>query len=245
MEVRLQSACKCIVYVILDTASLLPAYRGATHWDPMHKHCKCTKAKTGLWQRQVLKHCGWQTPTQQLAWSCSHHDLRFDHYLLLLQDHINFTLGRQSFNVKQLDNATAAFKHLLTRGSKQSAPQQAAFLREYLFVYKVGRHIWVLQRANVERDFDNTVSTVCSCNVDTDYLWLPSSHATFPLPMLFFYHFGVLQCLSVLYCFILCPATADTDAYWQYTGRTATALPPGHWWQWNQSFVLSTATSWK
>ncbi|XP_060083234.1 trafficking protein particle complex subunit 8-like [Ylistrum balloti] len=54
----------------------------------------------------------------------------------LAEDHINFTLGRQSFNLKQLENATAAFKHLLTENSKQIASQQGAFLREYLFVYK-------------------------------------------------------------------------------------------------------------
>lgn len=57
--------------------------------------------------------------------------------LCLFQDHINFTLGRQSLNLKQLDNATAAFKHLLTENSKQIPSQQNAFLREYLFVYKV------------------------------------------------------------------------------------------------------------
>ena len=55
----------------------------------------------------------------------------------LAEDHINFTIGRQSFNLKQLDNAAAAFKHLLTADSKQSPPQQNAFLREYLYVYKV------------------------------------------------------------------------------------------------------------
>ena len=55
----------------------------------------------------------------------------------VLQDHINFTIGRQSFNLKQLENASAAFKHLLTVDSKQTPPQQAAFLREYLFVFKV------------------------------------------------------------------------------------------------------------
>ncbi|XP_074645318.1 trafficking protein particle complex subunit 8-like [Tubulanus polymorphus] len=54
----------------------------------------------------------------------------------LAEDHINFTLGRQSFNLKQLENATAAFKHLLTRESHQTPAQQNAFLREYLFVYK-------------------------------------------------------------------------------------------------------------
>ncbi|XP_076111682.1 trafficking protein particle complex subunit 8-like isoform X2 [Mytilus galloprovincialis] len=54
----------------------------------------------------------------------------------LAEDHINFTLGRQSFNLKHLENATAAFKHLLTENSKQTAGQQGAFFREYLFVYK-------------------------------------------------------------------------------------------------------------
>lgn len=63
--------------------------------------------------------------------------------LCLFQDHINFTLGRQSLNLKQLDNATAAFKHLLTENSKQIPSQQNAFLREYLFVYKVN-HFWQL-----------------------------------------------------------------------------------------------------
>ncbi|KAK3581188.1 hypothetical protein CHS0354_024722 [Potamilus streckersoni] len=54
----------------------------------------------------------------------------------LAEDHINFTLGRQSHSLKQLENATAAFKHLLTENSKQTASQQNAFLREYLFVYR-------------------------------------------------------------------------------------------------------------
>ncbi|CAI9716399.1 particle complex subunit 8-like isoform X1 [Octopus vulgaris] len=54
----------------------------------------------------------------------------------LAEDHINFIIGRQSFNLKQLENATAAFKHLLTADSCQTTAQQAAFLKEYLFVYK-------------------------------------------------------------------------------------------------------------
>ncbi|XP_052816266.1 trafficking protein particle complex subunit 8-like isoform X2 [Mya arenaria] len=54
----------------------------------------------------------------------------------LSEDHINFTVGRQSHNLKQLENATVAFKHLLTEHSKQSAMQQNSFLREYLFVYR-------------------------------------------------------------------------------------------------------------
>uniref|UniRef100_A0A672T6L8 Trafficking protein particle complex subunit 8 n=1 Tax=Sinocyclocheilus grahami TaxID=75366 RepID=A0A672T6L8_SINGR len=54
----------------------------------------------------------------------------------LAEDHINFTIGRQSFTLRQPDNAVAAFRHILINDSKQSAVQQTAFLREYLYVYK-------------------------------------------------------------------------------------------------------------
>ncbi|ESO86902.1 hypothetical protein LOTGIDRAFT_202689, partial [Lottia gigantea] len=55
----------------------------------------------------------------------------------IAEDHIHFTIGRQSFNLKQLENATAAFKHLLSEDSRQIPSQQNSYLREYLFVYKV------------------------------------------------------------------------------------------------------------
>ncbi|XP_038622420.1 trafficking protein particle complex subunit 8 isoform X2 [Tachyglossus aculeatus] len=54
----------------------------------------------------------------------------------LAEDHINFTIGRQSFTLRQLDNAVSAFRHILIHESKQPATQQGAFLREYLYVYK-------------------------------------------------------------------------------------------------------------
>ncbi|XP_037661646.1 trafficking protein particle complex subunit 8 isoform X2 [Choloepus didactylus] len=54
----------------------------------------------------------------------------------LAEDHINFTIGRQSYTLRQLDNAVSAFRHILINESKQSASQQGAFLREYLYVYK-------------------------------------------------------------------------------------------------------------
>ncbi|XP_052391021.1 trafficking protein particle complex subunit 8 isoform X3 [Carassius gibelio] len=54
----------------------------------------------------------------------------------LAEDHINFTIGRQSFTLRQPENAVAAFRHILINDSRQSAVQQAAFLREYLYVYK-------------------------------------------------------------------------------------------------------------
>ncbi|XP_060029646.1 trafficking protein particle complex subunit 8 isoform X2 [Erinaceus europaeus] len=54
----------------------------------------------------------------------------------LAEDHINFTIGRQSYTLRQMDNAVSAFRHILINESKQSAAQQGAFLREYLYVYK-------------------------------------------------------------------------------------------------------------
>uniref|UniRef100_A0AAY4CUL5 Trafficking protein particle complex 8 n=1 Tax=Denticeps clupeoides TaxID=299321 RepID=A0AAY4CUL5_9TELE len=55
----------------------------------------------------------------------------------LAEDHINFTIGRQSFTLRQPGSAAAAFRHILVNDSQQSPVQQAAFLREYLYVYKV------------------------------------------------------------------------------------------------------------
>lgn len=54
----------------------------------------------------------------------------------LAEDHINFTIGRQCLNLRQLENATSALQHLLTQESHQPAAQQGSFLREYLFVFK-------------------------------------------------------------------------------------------------------------
>ncbi|KAM3876034.1 trafficking protein particle complex subunit 8 [Diretmus argenteus] len=54
----------------------------------------------------------------------------------LAEDHINFTIGRQSFTLRQPESAVSAFKQILTNDSQQTATQQGAFLREYLYVYK-------------------------------------------------------------------------------------------------------------
>ncbi|XP_040896043.1 trafficking protein particle complex subunit 8 isoform X2 [Toxotes jaculatrix] len=54
----------------------------------------------------------------------------------LAEDHINFTIGRQSFTLRQPDNAVTAFRQILNNDSRQTATQQGAFLREYLYVYK-------------------------------------------------------------------------------------------------------------
>lgn len=54
----------------------------------------------------------------------------------LAEDHINFTIGRQFFTLGQPDSAVEALREILTNDSRQTAKQQAAFLREYLYVYK-------------------------------------------------------------------------------------------------------------
>ena len=47
------------------------------------------------------------------------------------------TIGRQSYNLKELEIASISFKHLLSDDSQQSAAQQNSFLREYLLILKV------------------------------------------------------------------------------------------------------------
>ncbi|XP_069575816.1 trafficking protein particle complex subunit 8 isoform X1 [Brachyistius frenatus] len=54
----------------------------------------------------------------------------------LAEDHINFTIGRQSFTLRQPEDAVTAFRQILINDSRQTATQQGAFLREYLYVYK-------------------------------------------------------------------------------------------------------------
>ncbi|XP_054278415.1 trafficking protein particle complex subunit 8 isoform X2 [Macrosteles quadrilineatus] len=50
----------------------------------------------------------------------------------LAEDHIHHTIGRQATMLKQMTEAADAFAQLLPRASRQSATQQATFLREYL-----------------------------------------------------------------------------------------------------------------
>jgi len=55
----------------------------------------------------------------------------------LAEDHIHFTIGRQAASLKQVSEAAKAFEKLLNASSKQHAPQQAAFLREFLHTHNV------------------------------------------------------------------------------------------------------------
>lgn len=58
----------------------------------------------------------------------------------LAEDHIHFTIGRQAAHLKQISEAAKAFACLLTPASRQSAAQQAAFLREFLTMQQVFWH---------------------------------------------------------------------------------------------------------
>eukprot|EP01137_Pigoraptor_chileana_P005880 Opistho-2@49563 len=53
----------------------------------------------------------------------------------LAEDHIHFTLGRQSFHVGALTDSIAQFAMLL-RESPQPPPQQAGYLKEFLYIVK-------------------------------------------------------------------------------------------------------------
>ena len=56
---------------------------------------------------------------------------------LSFQDHVNFVIGRQSFNLGNLDDAQMSLKYLLLYESCQPPSQQASHLREFLAVFKV------------------------------------------------------------------------------------------------------------
>ncbi|RGB32937.1 ER-golgi trafficking TRAPP I complex 85 kDa subunit-domain-containing protein [Rhizophagus diaphanus] len=58
-----------------------------------------------------------------------------NHSWSLVEDHIHFTLGRQSFHLGDLDASLKFFLKLL-RASRQPATQQSAYLKEFLFIYK-------------------------------------------------------------------------------------------------------------
>ncbi|XP_076665916.1 trafficking protein particle complex subunit 8 homolog l(3)76BDm isoform X1 [Andrena cerasifolii] len=55
----------------------------------------------------------------------------------LAEDHIHFTIGRQAASLKQVYDAVQAFEKLLNAYSKQPAPQQATFLREFLHIHNL------------------------------------------------------------------------------------------------------------
>lgn len=52
-------------------------------------------------------------------------------------NHINFTIGRLSLQLDQLESACAAFEPLLISKCQLPPVEQANYLREYLYVLKV------------------------------------------------------------------------------------------------------------
>ncbi|CAH0562044.1 unnamed protein product [Brassicogethes aeneus] len=52
----------------------------------------------------------------------------------LATDHIHYTIGRQANILQQYHQAVSSFSNLLTESSKQTAQQQALFLKEYLTI---------------------------------------------------------------------------------------------------------------
>ncbi|KNC78623.1 hypothetical protein SARC_08953 [Sphaeroforma arctica JP610] len=68
----------------------------------------------------------------------------------LAEDHIHFTVGRQSFYVNDFPHALEAFSQLL-REDKEGSPQEASYLREYLFTlnrYLLDERDSLAQQAN-------------------------------------------------------------------------------------------------
>ncbi|XP_014226501.1 trafficking protein particle complex subunit 8 [Trichogramma pretiosum] len=57
----------------------------------------------------------------------------------LAEDHIHFTIGKQAAALKCVDEAVIVFQKLLSASSKQPALQQAAFLREFLYIHDQAR----------------------------------------------------------------------------------------------------------
>ncbi|XP_067647513.1 trafficking protein particle complex subunit 8 [Eurosta solidaginis] len=50
----------------------------------------------------------------------------------LAEDHIQYTMAKQAYALKRLEEASRSYSHLLHPGSKQSAQQQMVFLKEYI-----------------------------------------------------------------------------------------------------------------
>lgn len=64
-------------------------------------------------------------------------DTRWD----LAYDHIHYTIGKQANNLQLYDESVKSFAKLLKGESKQSATQQALFLKEYLMILGVSKYL--------------------------------------------------------------------------------------------------------
>nr|XP_002129871.1 trafficking protein particle complex subunit 8-like [Ciona intestinalis] len=85
----------------------------------------------------------------------------------LAEDHINFTIGRQSFNLQQLDIASYSFEHLV-KDSQQHPSQQAFFMNEYLHVssrYKNTTNA-IIEHVLPKLHLEQTVARDSPCTVE-------------------------------------------------------------------------------
>ena len=55
----------------------------------------------------------------------------------LIDDHLNFAMGRQSFHLGRLEESLASIVKALHE-SRRSASQQSIYFQEFLNIYKVG-----------------------------------------------------------------------------------------------------------
>ncbi|KAL9976241.1 hypothetical protein ACROYT_G013513 [Oculina patagonica] len=69
----------------------------------------------------------------------------------LAEDHIHFTIGRQSFNLRLLEDAQTFFRQLLEYESLQAPEQQASYLREFLFVFKQLKDIREKEKTQMDK----------------------------------------------------------------------------------------------
>ncbi|TPP62480.1 hypothetical protein FGIG_06139, partial [Fasciola gigantica] len=84
----------------------------------------------------------------------------------LIEDHINFNVGKQAYLIGDLANAVVALRRNLTQFSRQPAERQSLFIREYLVVLKQ-----FLAKNMITKKDDSTIS---------------ASYAVFPLPLVRF-----------------------------------------------------------
>lgn len=61
----------------------------------------------------------------------------------LAEDHIQFTIGRLASSLQLQVEATESFANLITATSRQSAQQQAVFLKEYLIAHQVSNFFFM------------------------------------------------------------------------------------------------------
>lgn len=55
----------------------------------------------------------------------------------LAEDHIQYTMAKQAYMLKKLEEASRSFAHLLRPGSLQNGQQQLGFLKEFIQTQKV------------------------------------------------------------------------------------------------------------